>query len=60
MIQIDMEMPKNCNYCILRDIDYSCHADGMGRMTPRRWTEAFKTRPEWCPLHEPEWKEEFF
>lgn len=49
MILIDMDMPKNCNECRLRDFGDG-HEDAVCAFA--RETDDGKKRPEWCPLTE--------
>ena len=55
MIQIDMQMPKNCIDCPICNDYMECAIPINGR----RWaendvTEFSKSRPEWCPMKEQE------
>ena len=56
MIQIDMEMPKDCGNCPFkknyRTNDYGCHCEC-------EWDDEYRTinllehsKPKWCPLKE--------
>ena len=46
MIQLDMEMPKNCAECRFRNPDYGfCYADYDGNVI-----HDSNFRPDWCPL----------
>ena len=50
MIQIDMEMPRNCCECPLQDVSNSFACSAIETFMN---TASFScTRPEWCPLHD--------
>ena len=51
MIQIDMEMPKSCAECRLRNYQAACCC--MAMKTYENTAGFEENRPEWCPLKDP-------
>ena len=58
MIQIDMQMPKNCLACPACDEYLMCAIPINGRKWGENDVSDFSQgRPEWCPLKEQEARE---
>ena len=58
MIQIDMQMPKNCLECPACNEYLLCAIPVNGRKWGENEVRDFsQSRPEWCPMKEQETKE---
>lgn len=55
MILIDMEMPPCCDEC---DLQFCVSLCCLGGGKQVEYPKAYNTRMEWCPLHEPSFKQD--
>lgn len=51
MIQIDVQMPKNCSECPCNNDYMNCGVTGTSFYNEEE-KDPLETRPDWCPLKE--------